>query len=85
MIQQPHAIDLPNQAASEYLRPEPAAEFLRARIGQGSPKTLAKLRTIGGGPPFRKVGSRWIVYEVAGLIEWADAKISGPFTSTSAG
>jgi hypothetical protein len=38
-----------------------------------SPRTLEKLRTIGGGPRFRKLGRR-VVYTRADLDAWADAR-----------
>ena len=41
-----------------------AAEFLRLR-----PATLAKYRSVGGGPDFSKLGGR-IVYPLASLERW---------------
>jgi hypothetical protein len=38
-----------------------------------SPRTLEKLRTLGGGPRFRKLGRR-VVYVLAELDAWADAR-----------
>ncbi len=38
-----------------------------------SPRTLEKLRTIGGGPRFRKLGRR-VVYTLSDLDAWADAR-----------
>jgi hypothetical protein len=67
---------------TQFLRPPAAAEYLRARYGHGSSKTLAKLRCIGGGPPFRRIG-RIIVYEPPGLDEWALSRMSAPLRSTS--
>ena len=45
-----------------------------------SSSTMAKLRSIGGGPPFRKFG-RTIRYEIGELESWAAAHQR--FTSTS--
>ena len=45
--------------------------------------TLNKLRVVGGGPAFRKVGSKHIAYEEAALDAWAQGLISGPLNSTS--
>src|SRR3972149_2600754 len=45
-----------------------AAESLRL-----SPRTLEKQRVIGGGPRFRKFGRR-VMYAVADLETWADAR-----------
>ena len=47
-----------------------------------SPKTLAKLAVVGGGPPFRKAG-RIPLYDPEDLDEWARSKLSDLVTSTS--
>ena len=47
-----------------------------------SPKTLAKLACIGGGPPFRLAG-RFPLYPVSGLDVWAQNKIGPLVRSTS--
>ena len=51
-----------------YLTNDEAAAFLRL-----SPRTLEKLRVIGGGPRFRKFGRR-VMYALADLEAWADAR-----------
>lgn len=51
-----------------FLNNEQAARFLNL-----SPRTLEKQRVIGDGPRFRKFGRR-IVYAVADLQAWADAR-----------
>lgn len=51
-----------------YLTNDEAAAFLRL-----SPRTLEKMRVIGGGPRFRKFGRR-VMYAVADLEAWADAR-----------
>jgi hypothetical protein len=43
---------------------------------------LAKLAVTGGGPAFRKA-SRWPIYDVADLDEWAQSRISPRVHSTS--
>jgi excisionase family DNA binding protein len=53
----------------QLLKPKAAAEFLN--LGES---TLAKLRTSGGGPPFRKLG-RSVRYSRDDLQAWADAHI----------
>jgi len=53
---------------ARYLTNDEAAEFLRL-----SPRTLEKQRVIGGGPRFRKFGRR-VMYSVADLEAWADAR-----------
>lgn len=55
-------------ATATYLNCEQAGAHLNL-----SPRTLEKLRTIGGGPRFRKLGRR-IVYKVADLDSWADSR-----------
>jgi hypothetical protein len=47
-----------------------------------SPKTLAKLACVGGGPPFRLAG-RFPLYPVSGLDAWAQSKIGPLVRSTS--
>jgi Helix-turn-helix domain len=53
---------------TRYLTNDEAADFLRL-----SPRTLEKQRVIGGGPRFRKFGRR-VMYSVADLEVWADAR-----------
>jgi hypothetical protein len=67
---------------AQYVRRKEAAQYLRAKFGVGSPATLAKLATLGGGPIFRKMG-RIPVYVVEDLDAWALAKIGAPRKSTS--
>ena len=57
-----------NTAAPAYLSCEQAGVHLNL-----SPRTLEKLRTLGGGPRFRKLGRR-IVYQIADLDAWADSR-----------
>ncbi len=66
-----------------YLRRVPAAEYIKKKFGVPcSPKTLAKLAVIGGGPAFRKSG-RFPVYTEADLDNWASSRISSLMHSTS--
>jgi hypothetical protein len=55
-------------ATTVYLNCDEAGAHLKL-----SPRTLEKLRTIGGGPRFRKLGRR-VVYTLADLDAWADAR-----------
>ena len=66
----PAATQQPTQTtqSARYLTNNEAAEFLRL-----SPRTLEKQRVIGGGPRFRKFGRR-VMYAVADLEAWADAR-----------
>jgi hypothetical protein len=62
----------------------PALDFLKTpeaalRVGL-TPATLEKLRVIGGGPPFYRVGPKRILYDPADLDSWVRAK---KFASTS--
>lgn len=51
--------------AQDYLTPEEAAHHLRL-----SPRTLEKMRTLGGGPRFCKFGRR-VLYARVELEAWA--------------
>lgn len=55
------------EPASTYVSCIKAGEYLGL-----SPRTLEKMRTIGGGPLFHKLGRR-VVYSMAALDEWATA------------
>ena len=62
----------------------PALAFLRTpeaalRVGL-TPATLEKLRVVGGGPPFYRVGPKRILYDPADLDTWVRSK---KFASTS--
>ena len=66
------------------LRRAEASEYLRFNWQLScAPTTLAKLATIGGGPPFAKAG-RFPVYPIDALDAWARAKIS-PLVNSTAG
>jgi hypothetical protein len=58
----------------EYLRRPEAALYLKERYGAGSPRTLAKLATIGGGPIYTKLG-QIVLYRPADLDEWARSRM----------
>jgi hypothetical protein len=47
-----------------------------------SPKTLAKLAVVGGGPKFRRAG-RIPLYDPSNLDDWALSKLSPLVASTS--
>lgn len=59
---------------THYLSNAETAEYLRL-----SPRTLEKLRVLGGGPRFHKFGRR-VIYALCDLEEWAKART---FDSTS--
>jgi hypothetical protein len=58
----------PTVPAMSYLNCDQAGAHLNL-----SPRTLEKLRTIGGGPRFRKLRRR-VVYTIADLDAWANAR-----------
>ncbi len=57
-----------NVPSTPYLTNDEAAAFLKL-----SPRTLEKMRGIGGGPPFRKLGRR-VTYRIDELESWANAR-----------
>jgi hypothetical protein len=68
--------------ARKYLGRKDAAQYIKDNYFPCSPKTLAKLACIGGGPEFRKAGRRPI-YEPPKLDVWARSRIGPPIRSTS--
>ena len=65
------------------LRRKDAAQYVRDVHGQPcSPKTLAKLVVVGGGPAYRKAG-KFPLYEPDDLDEWALARLSPKVRSSS--
>ena len=67
---------------AEYFRRDVAAAYLKSRYGFGAARTLAKLATVGGGPPMFHAG-RMVLYRKADLDEWAASKIGPSQKSTS--
>jgi hypothetical protein len=66
-----------------YLRRQAAAEYLRTQWGVPcSPKTLAKLACVGGGPVYRLFG-RIPLYSPLDLDAYAKGKLGKPVRSTS--
>jgi hypothetical protein len=69
--------------AVRYLRRVDAAKYVVSSYGfPCSPRWLAKLAVIGGGPVFRKAG-RIPIYAPADLDDWAQSRIGAPQKSTS--
>lgn len=66
-----------------FLRRPQAGEYLREKYGFGSPRTLAKLACVGGGPRFRKAGTRIALYEREELDYWALSRVSAPIRHTA--
>lgn len=69
---------------SNNFRPKEASQFLKDEhnIDAAEP-TLAKWRTLGGGPKFLKNGSRRVLYPRAELDAWARARLGRLRASTS--
>ncbi len=68
---------------TRYLRRADAAHYVRTTWGMPcSPKWLAKLAVVGGGPIFRKAG-RFPLYAASDLDSWAETRIGAPRRSTS--
>jgi hypothetical protein len=66
-----------------YLRRDQAARHIRELWGLPcSPRWLAKLAVVGGGPIYRKAG-RTPIYAPADLDAWALARIGAPQRSSS--
>ncbi|ATQ68731.1 MULTISPECIES: helix-turn-helix domain-containing protein [Methylosinus] len=64
------------------LKTPEASAYLYSTYRISTPRTLVKLRCIGGGPAFRRIG-RAVVYERDALDRWAQARLSRPMSSTS--
>jgi hypothetical protein len=70
-------------ARTHFLRRKQAADYIGQVWGIPiSPRTLAKLAVVGGGPPFRKAG-RFPMYEPADLDSWVERRLGPKRTSTS--
>jgi hypothetical protein len=68
--------------AERRLSRKEAAEFLTSLGYKTAQATLAKLASVGGGPVFESFG-RKPLYKTADLLNWAQARSSGPRRSTS--
>lgn len=67
----------------KYLRRADAARYVEEKWGTPcSPKWLAKLAVVGGGPIYRKAG-RFPLYAPNDLDSWAEARIGEARRSTS--
>jgi hypothetical protein len=65
------------------MRGKEAAAYLESKWGiVRTFGTLAKLRSIGGGPVFQKCNS-WPLYRPQDLDDWAEQILSPPMRSTS--
>ena len=66
-----------------FLRRSEAGQYLKAKYGFCSERSLAKLACLGGGPAYRKLGQRTVLYAPADLDDWAEGLMSRPVRSTS--
>lgn len=79
------AAPTPNPAVTNgkrYMTRAEAAKYITDNWFPHSPKTLAKLAVIGGGPVFRKAG-RVPIYMPSDCDDYARSKISQPVCSTA--
>jgi len=67
---------------TKFLSRAEAAEHLTSRGLPITRLTLQKMATTGGGPLYRRFGTR-AVYEAEHLDAWAAAKMGAPLHSTS--
>ena len=71
-------------ASQRLLTTKEASKYFLDRWGvRLAASTLNKLRSIGGGPVFRRVGDQVVGYTVADLDAHASSLISKPLRSTS--
>jgi hypothetical protein len=68
-------------SSPQYHLRKAAAAYVTRKFFPCSPKTLAKLAVVGGGPAYRKAG-RFPLYSELGLNEWAESRI-GPSVHSS--
>jgi hypothetical protein len=67
----------------QYLTPPAACDFLTTLGFPTTWRTLAKLRSVGGGPAFVKFSERKVAYSRKALEDWVASKFSGEVRSTS--
>lgn len=74
----------PESLKGELLSTEAVNGYAESAWGLKLPATtLSKLRSLGGGPAFIKIGTR-VVYEKSAIDEWVQSRMSSRrFTSTS--
>ena len=66
------------------LNQDGASQLLLSERGIAvAPKTLQKLRCVGGGPKYRKFGNGRVYYAPAEIHAWADQQLSELLSSTS--
>lgn len=66
----------------EFLSRSEAADYCRERGFPVAKSTLQKYASLGGGPVYRRFGTR-ALYTAGDLETWIHDKLSDPLTSTS--
>jgi hypothetical protein len=69
-------------APDQWLTREQAAAILTAAGFPVKAKTLATKATRGGGPPFRRFGTKPL-YRRSDAFAWAESRLSAPMATTS--
>ncbi|QFY90318.1 hypothetical protein D5125_12950 [Magnetovirga frankeli] len=65
-------------------RTDAASAYLKDQYGiQRTPRTLAKLRSVGGGPRFIRVSKTEVVYSTDDLDNWATQLLGPSFANTA--
>ena len=67
---------------TQFLSRKQAAAYLARKGLSRSEKTLAKYATTGGGPKFRKFGTRQVVYSIADLDYWIEEQLSDAYCAS---
>ena len=76
-------LELPPELRKPRLRRSEASRYLELAHGvKVAPATLAKLATVGGGPPYHKFG-RWPLYPVPELDRYACERLGALVRSSS--
>jgi predicted DNA-binding transcriptional regulator AlpA len=66
------------------LSPHDASRYLREQYGLSRTiRTLANLRSKGGGPAYIRISPKEVVYSQDALDEWAESKIGATFANTA--
>ena len=74
----------PSTHRARLRNPRQASDYLREQHGiVRAVSTLAKLRCVGGGPTFHKLGDKYVGYAEPALDTYAESLISRPLRSTS--
>lgn len=67
----------------DYFTRNEASKYITDRFFPCAATTLAKFVTVGGGPLYKKVGNKRVIYIKADIDNWAESKISMPLANSS--